>query len=83
MFTRLGLHGISESTFKTHATAYLQPAIYATWCMKRDHLIEEIVQSEFDVSLGGDGRADSPGFRLVLTWFLIQHKLIVYVSFKT
>ena len=52
---------ISDRTFYRHQNRYLEPAILAIWEQKQSRLLEQCKACESPLSIGGDGRADSPG----------------------
>ena len=52
---------ISDRTFYYHQSSYLQPAILSVWETKQQKLLTECRSRGTPLSLGGDGRADSPG----------------------
>lgn len=60
VFRHMGLTSISDRTFHRHQTKFLQPAVQSVWKDQQTKLIDECKESG-PLSLGGDGRADSPG----------------------
>ena len=51
---------ISETTYKWHATEYLQPTIYNVWHHEQEHLFCELAHIDLRLlHTGGDGRAGS------------------------
>lgn len=52
--------GISLQCYMDHQATYHQPAIIRVWERQQRHLLQQIPDGE-KVTLGGDGRADSPG----------------------
>ena len=52
---------ISLRTFLDHQKRYLQPVVEHVWAGQQSKYVENILQSDH-VNLGGDGRADTPGF---------------------
>ena len=52
---------ISDRTFYYHQSQYLQPAVLSVWEGKQDELLVECTSQGTPLSIGGDGRADSPG----------------------
>ena len=52
---------ISDRTFYYHQSSYLQPAILSVWETKQQKLLTECRSRGTPLSIGGDGRADSPG----------------------
>ena len=52
---------ICDSTFYNHQTAYLYPAVVSVWESHQTKLLAECRSRGTALSIGGDGRADSPG----------------------
>ena len=52
---------ISDRTFYTHQTRYLEPSIVSVWRQEQSKLLAESKSNSTSLSIGGDGRADSPG----------------------
>ena len=52
---------ISERTFYRHQSRFLEPAVLAVWEVKQSRLLAECKACATPLSVGGDGRADSPG----------------------
>ena len=52
---------ISDRTFYRHQNRFLEPAILAVWEGKQSRLLEQCKALGSPLSIGGDGRADSPG----------------------
>jgi hypothetical protein len=57
----MGVAGISEATFHAHQGAYLQPAISRVWNQWQELYVQRAKELKKELTLGGDGRADSPG----------------------
>ena len=49
---------ITDRTFHFHQTKYLQPSVVSVWTHKQQQLLSAC---EVPLTIGGDGRADSPG----------------------
>ena len=56
-----GVHAISPRTFHEHQATYLQPAVVNVWKSQQAALLAELKAKGEPLTLGGDGRADSPG----------------------
>ena len=52
---------ISDQTFYAHQTRYLEPSIVSVWRQEQSKLLAESKSNSTSLSIGGDGRADSPG----------------------
>ena len=52
---------ISDSTFYNHQKAYLYPAVVSVWKSQQMKLLAQCRGRGTALSIGGDGRADSPG----------------------
>lgn len=52
----------SDRTFYYHQSRYLEPAILSVWEGKQSSLLSQCEQRGTHLSIGGDGRADSPGY---------------------
>ena len=52
---------ISDRTFYHHQNRFLEPAILAVWKAKQLQLLEQCKARGSPLSIGGDGRSDSPG----------------------
>lgn len=52
---------ISNRTFYSHQTQYLEPSILSVWSQEQSKLLAESKAKSTSLSIGGDGRADSPG----------------------
>ena len=52
---------ISDRTFYYHQSQYLQPAVLSVWECKQEKLLAQCRTQGIPLSVGGDGRADSPG----------------------
>ena len=50
---------ITDRTFYIHQTEYLEPSVLSVWKHKQQQLLSA---SELPLTIGGDGRADSPGY---------------------
>ena len=53
---------ITARTFYVHQQLFLQPAVNTLWKAKQSAYIEEVKQDSSPLVIGGDGRADSPGY---------------------
>ena len=63
----MGVACISDRAFYYHQSQYLQPAILSVWEGKQHELLAECTSQVTSLSIGGDGRADSPGHSASLT----------------
>lgn len=52
---------ISDRTFYYHQSQFLQPAVLSVWKAKQQKLLAQCRSRSTPLSIGGDGRADSPG----------------------
>ena len=57
----LGCASITKYTFYNHQKWYLQPAIMNVWEKQQSDMISLLQAYGKPLSLGGDGRSDSPG----------------------
>ena len=62
VFSHLNIKVISLQTFFQHQRQFLQPAVSTLWTRKQSLYIAETEQVGIPIVLGGDGRADSPGY---------------------
>ena len=60
LLKHLNMASIKERTFFDHQKRYLALAILSVWNMEQSTLLSECV-SKGPLTVGGDGRADSPG----------------------
>ena len=56
-----GCASISLRTFFNHQHSYLQPTIFSVWQHRQSTLLNQLKSAGKKLTLGGDGRADSPG----------------------
>ena len=59
--SHMNVVAISSSTFQNHQRFYLQPSISSVWKRFQDRYIGQMIQQGQLLTLGGDGRADTPG----------------------
>ena len=59
LLKHLNMASIKERTFFDHQKRYLAPAILSVWNKEQSTLLSECVSKE-PLTVGGDGRADSP-----------------------
>ena len=52
---------ISNRTFYYHQQRYLAPTILSAWSREQSRLLAQSKAHSPSLSIGGDGRADSPG----------------------
>ena len=52
---------ISDRTFYYHQRRYLEPSILSVWGQEQSKLLAQSKAQSTPLSIGGDGRADSPG----------------------
>lgn len=52
---------ISNRTFYSHQQRYLSPTIISVWSQEQSRLLAQSKAQSTSLSIGGDGRADSPG----------------------
>lgn len=52
---------ISNRTFYYHQHRYLEPSIVSVWSQEQSRLLSQSKAQSTSLSIGGDGRADSPG----------------------
>ena len=51
----------TERTFYNHQRRYLDPAVISVWETKQSTLLDQCRATGVPLTIGGDGRADSPG----------------------
>ena len=61
MFTLAGIQSISKTTYNKHREKIIDPAINESWVWQQLSLFNEAKNTNRDLVIGGDGRADSPG----------------------
>ncbi|CAG2212309.1 unnamed protein product [Mytilus edulis] len=61
MLKFMNICGISMSSYINHQKCYLYPAIGHVWHNYQNDYANDIQQQQRSVTLGGDGRADTPG----------------------
>jgi len=52
---------VSYGTFLQHQKHYLQPAIMEVWNEHKQCLLDSVIRENRELTLGGDGLADTPG----------------------
>jgi solute carrier family 8 (sodium/calcium exchanger) len=57
----MNVKSISSSTFENHQKYYLHPAVYDVWNKFQNRYLRPALQRGQPLTLGGDGRADTPG----------------------
>ena len=62
IFEYMNCKASATRTFFKHQKLFLQPAVMTLWTMRQSEYIDEAKQNIRSLVLGGDGRADSPGF---------------------
>ena len=60
MLKHLNMASIKERRYYVHQQKYLEPAIVSVWTDKQSKLLSDCV-AKGPITIGGDGRADSPG----------------------
>ena len=61
MLNHIQVACISDRTFYRHQSRFLEPAILRVWEAEQLRLLAECKARDSSLSIGGDGRADSPG----------------------
>ena len=61
IFRVLKCASISRKTFFRHQCYYLQPAVSHIWGQQQGALLEKMKKEKKKLTVGGDGRCDSPG----------------------
>ena len=51
----------TDRTFHNHQSEFLKSAVISVWKHKQLQLLAECVSQDSPLTIGGDGRADSPG----------------------
>ncbi|XP_065920854.1 THAP domain-containing protein 5-like isoform X2 [Dysidea avara] len=51
----------TDRTFHLHQSQYLQPAVISVWNHHQHQILSAIAKKDCPLTVGGDGRADSPG----------------------
>ena len=57
----LSCASITPGTFYNHQKRFLQPTILSVWSQQQINLVQVLQAFDEPLSLGGDGRSDSPG----------------------
>ncbi|XP_061170182.1 uncharacterized protein LOC133179442 [Saccostrea echinata] len=57
----INIQTITPNTFFQHQKHYLHPSICSVWKTFQDNYFQKMVESGKDLTIGGDGRADTPG----------------------
>ena len=53
---------ISKTAFFRHQKCFVQPVVSYVWRQNRSKIFSAIKSSKRNLSVGGDGRCDSPGY---------------------
>ena len=61
MMSHMRVACISDRTFFLHQNRYLEPSIVSVWSEHQSKLLTQCKAQGTALSIGGDGRADSPG----------------------
>ena len=61
MLSHLKVACFTDRTFYYHQKRYLQPAVVSVWETKQSALLAQCRAAGMPLTIGGDGRADSPG----------------------
>ena len=61
MMSHMRVACISDRTFFYHQNRYLEPSIVDVWGDEQSRLLTQCKAQGTSLSIGGDGRADSPG----------------------
>ena len=61
MLNHMQVACISDRTFYRHQSRFLEPAIFTVWKAEQSRLLAGCKAWDSSLSIGGDGRADSPG----------------------
>ena len=57
-----GIQAYSKSTYFEYQKKYLHPTVYSSWRWEQEVFLNEVrINTDGDLVLGGDGRADTPG----------------------
>ena len=62
VMNHMKLATISLRTFLTHQREYLQPVVQHVWACHQTRAVEELQVKGRPLIIGGDGRADTPGY---------------------
>ena len=62
MMSHMRVACISDRTFYYHQNRYLEPSIVDVWGDEQSRLLTQCKAQGTSLSIGGDGRADSPGY---------------------
>ena len=57
----MGVVAISDDAFFDHQRAHLQPSMDKVWGHFKEVYITKMLERDRPLTLGGDGRADTPG----------------------
>ena len=83
VFDFLTCASITPRTFYEHQKRYLQPTILNVWSRQQKNVIEVLQALDKPLSLGGDGRSDSPGHSAkygAYTLMELEHNFILDVE---
>ena len=91
VFQHMKVATISLRTFLEHQRQYLQPVIEHVWARHQSSTVEELSANGDPLNIGGDGRADTPGFSAKYGAYTIMdldsnkvvHTELVQVSFSS
>ena len=61
VFQILNCRTITRRSYFSHQTKFLQPSVHSIWKSHQQQLIESLLKENRELTLAGDGRADSPG----------------------
>ena len=61
MLNHMQVACISDRTFYRHQSRFLEPAIFTVWKAEQSRLLAECKAWDSSLSIGDDGKADSPG----------------------
>jgi len=62
VFKHMNVCGISYQTYLKHQREIIQPAVHQLWKKEQQHIFDNVkASSNSELTVAGDGRADSPG----------------------
>lgn len=85
IFNTIGCSSTKSTTFYNHQKTYMYifPAIFEVWDLKKQSFLQQLSEDKTRLTLGGDGRADSPGHSAkygTYTKMELNHKTILDIQ---
>lgn len=76
-FQFMNCASISKSTFFRHQKKFVQPGIRLEWERIQSEIISSLKASGNKLSIGGDGRCDSPGYSAKYGSYTLERGLVI------